>query len=165
MEFCFQPKQADMTSALQKAIDDCFLMGGGRIILEKGVYLIGGIRLRSNCSLYLKSGAIIKGSRNMEDYSILESETLEPVNEEYKTDVLWTPASTRKTNAHIVKAASSWNNALIRILDAHNVSVIGEEGSVIDGSDPYDPKGEEYYRGPHGIAYDQKHRQLGAYRL
>jgi hypothetical protein len=37
------------------------------------------------------------------------------------------------------------------------VAIIGEEGSVIDGSDPYDPNGEEYYRGPHGIAYHHSH--------
>ena len=153
MKILLRPENVDMTSALQKAIDDCFLAGGGRIILEKGVYPIGGIRLRSNCSLYLKSGVLIKGSRNMADYSILDGDTLEPISEDYKTDVLWTPAGNRKTNAHIVKAASSWNNAIIRILDAHNVSIIGEDGSVIDGSDPYDPTGEEHYRGPHGIAY------------
>ena len=153
MEIILQPKDGIMTAEIQKAIDDCFLSGGGRIVLEKGTFLSGGLRLRSNCTLYLKSGATLKGTRNIEDYNILSHETLEPVNEDYKTDVLWTPAGNRKTNHHIVKAAGAWNNALIRILDAKNVAIIGESGSVIDGSDPYDPKGEEYYRGPHGIGY------------
>ncbi len=157
MEIILTSKNENMTAEIQKAIDDCFLSGGGKIILEKGLFLTGGLRLRSNCTLYLKSGAILKGTRNMEDYKILEKETLEPVNDDYKTDVLWTPPRTRTTNHHIVKAASSWNNAIIRILDAHDVAVIGEEGSVIDGSDPYDPTGEEYYRGPHGIAYHYSH--------
>lgn len=153
MEIILTSKNENMTAQIQKAIDDCFLSGGGRIILEEGLYLTGGLRLRSNCTLYLKSGAILKGTRNMEDYKILDKETLEPVNDDYKTDVLWTPPRTRTTNHHIVKAASSWNNAIIRILDAHDVAVIGEKGSVIDGSDPYDPTGEEHYRGPHGISY------------
>ena len=153
MEIILTSKNENMTAEIQKAIDDCFLSGGGRIILEEGLYLTGGLRLRSNCTLYLKSGAILKGTRNMEDYKILDKETLEPVNDDYKTDVLWTPPRTRTTNHHIVKAASSWNNAIIRILDAHDVAVIGEKGSVIDGSDPYDPTGEEHYRGPHGISY------------
>ena len=153
MDITLIAKSGVMTAEIQKAIDTCFLSGGGKIILEAGEYLTGGLRLRSNCTLYLKSGAALKGTREMEDYKILEKETLEPIDEDYKTDVLWTPARTRTTNHHIVKVASSWNNALLRILDAENVAIIGEEGSVIDGSDPYDPKGEEYYRGPHGIAY------------
>ncbi|MBQ8409586.1 MAG: hypothetical protein IJY39_12070 [Clostridia bacterium] len=153
MEIILQPKSQNMTAEIQKAIDDCFLAGGGRIILEKGIYTAGGLRLRSNCTLYLRSGAILKGTREIEDYKILEGDRIEPVNEAYKTDVLWTPPRTRTTFDHITKAAGAWNNALIRILDAHDVAIIGEEGSVIDGSDPYDPKGEEYYRGPHGIAY------------
>ena len=153
MEIILHSQAYVMTSEIQKAIDTCFLSGGGKIIFEKGIYVSGGLRLRSNCILYLKNGAILKGTRNMEDYKILENEAFEPVNDDYKTDVLWTPAGKRKTNHHIVKAAGAWNNALIRILDAENVAIIGEAGSVIDGSDPYDPEGEEYYRGPHGIAY------------
>ena len=157
MEIILQTRDGIMTAEIQKAIDDCFLSGGGKIILEKGLYITGGLRLRSNCTLYLKSGAILKGTRNIEDYNILKDDTVEPVNEDYKTDVLWTPPRTRTTFDHITKVAGAWNNALIRILDAHNVAIIGEEGSVIDGSDPYDPKGEEYYRGPHGIAYHYSH--------
>lgn len=157
MEIILQAKDGIMTAEIQKAIDDCFLAGGGKIILEKGLFLTGGLRLRSNCTLYLKSGAILKGTRSIEDYNILDGDSLEPVNEDYKTDVLWTPPRTRTTFDHITKVAGAWNNALIRILDAHDVKIIGEEDSVIDGSDPYDPKGEEYYRGPHGIAYHYSH--------
>lgn len=157
MEIILQARNGIMTAEIQKAIDDCFLAGGGKIILEKGLFLTGGLRLRSNCTLYLKSGAILKGTRSIEDYNILDGDTLEPVNEDYKTDVLWTPPRTRTTFDHITKVAGAWNNALIRILDAHDVKIIGEEGAVIDGSDPYDPKGEEYYRGPHGIAYHYSH--------
>lgn len=152
METILKPRDGIMTNELQEAIDNCFLAGGGKIILESGLYLTGGLRLRSGCTLYLKSGATLKGTRNIEDYNILDGDTVEPVNEEYKTDVLWTPPRTRTTFDHITKVAGAWNNALIRILDAHDVAVIGEKGSVIDGSDPYDPLGEEHYRGPHGIA-------------
>jgi len=157
MEIILQPKGGLMTAEIQRAIDDCFLSGGGRIVLSEGLYLTGGLRLRSNCTLYLCSGATLKGTRNIEDYNILDGDTVEPVNEDYKTNVLWTPPRTRTTFDHITKVAGAWNNALIRILDAHDVAIIGEEGSVIDGSDPYDPKGEEYYRGPHGIAYHYSH--------
>ena len=153
MEIILKAASENMTAVLQKAIDDCFLQGGGKVVLEEGLYEIGGIRLRSNCTLYLKSGAVIKGVRDVESYNILASDTVEPVAEEYKTDVLWTPPHVRTTYDHMNKAASRWNNALIRILCAKNVAIIAEEGAVIDGSDPYDELGEERYRGPHGIAY------------
>lgn len=153
MDISIKSNNENMTSVIQKAIDDCFLSGGGKIVLEEGCYKVGGIRLRSNCTLYLKSGVVLKGSRNVDDYKILDDDFIEPIKEEYKTDILWKPASIRKTHDHMNKPASRWNNALIRIVDAKNVSIIGEEGSIIDGLDPYDEKGEEYYRGPHGISY------------
>ncbi|MBR2896745.1 MAG: glycoside hydrolase family 28 protein, partial [Oscillospiraceae bacterium] len=56
------------TAKIQTAIDDCFLAGGGRVVVPCGVYLTGSIRLRSRVELYLESGAILKGSRNPEDY-------------------------------------------------------------------------------------------------
>ena len=153
MEVILSAAKENMTSAIQKAIDECFLSGGGTIVLEKGTYEIGGIRLRSNCTLYLKEGVNLKGVRDIGAYNILANDVVEPVGEEYKTDVLWTPPHVRKTFDHMTKAGSRWNNALIRILDAHDVAIIAEKGAVIDGSDPYDELGEERYRGPHGIAY------------
>lgn len=152
MNIIIMPTKGNSTSAIQKAFDDCFLSGGGEVRLTKGLYTVGGLRLRSNTTLYLESGAILKGTRNPEDYKILDKDIIEPVKEEYKTDVLWNYASVRTTHDHFLKPGSSWNNAVIRILDAKNVSIIGEEGSVIDGSDCYDEKGEEFYRGPHGIS-------------
>ena len=153
MEIIIKAVNENMTAVIQKAIDDCFLQGGGKITLEEGTYEIGGIRLRSNCTLYLKSGVVLKGVRDIQAYDILANDSVEPVAEEDKTDVLWTPPHARKTYDHMTKAASRWNNALIRILRAKNVAIIAEKGAVIDGSDPYDELGEERYRGPHGIAY------------
>ena len=152
MEIKLYPMGGDMTAAIQKAIDDCFLAGGGKITLAEGIYPVGGLRLRSGCTLYLCSGAALKGSRVPADYAILERDTLEPIPASYRTDALWGPARTRKTHDHILKAGSSWNNAMIRILDATDVAVIGEPGSVIDGSNCYDETGEEHFRGPHGIS-------------
>ena len=47
---------------------------------------------------------------------------------------------------------SRWHNGIIRALNAEDISIIGEKGSVIDGRNCYDEIGEEYYRGPHGIS-------------
>ena len=52
MERILTPKTDIQTETLQKAIDDCFLAGGGRVVLTAGTYLTGGIRLRSNVTLY-----------------------------------------------------------------------------------------------------------------
>lgn len=37
-KFCDMPQ----TAPIQKAIDDCFLAGGGRVVIPCGVYITGG---------------------------------------------------------------------------------------------------------------------------
>lgn len=166
MDYVVTPHEGLMSEEIQKVIDECYRNGGGRIVLEKGLYLMGGIRLRSHCTLYLKSGAVLKGTRDPEDYKILRKDTVEPVEEEYLTDAVWVSAKRRTTHDHILKAASDWNNAIIRIFKAEDVAVIGEEGSVIDGSDCYDAIGEEHYRGPHGIsAHYSKNLRFEGYTI
>ena len=151
MNITLKPQENLMTSVIQNAIDECFRSGGGRVTLLAGQYLIGGIRLRSRVTLYLCGGAVLKGTRDPEDYACLERDTVEPMPAEYASEVLWESPRTRKTYDHITKAGSRWNRAMIRIVDAVDAAIIGEEGSIIDGSDSYDAIGEEHYRGPHGI--------------
>lgn len=153
MEIRVTPTGEIMTAALQAAIDDCWRAGGGRVVLTDGEFLTGGIRLRSRVTLYLSSGTVLKGTRDPEDYFAVERDTLEPMPEEYASDVLWASPRKRTSNDHITKAGSRWNHALIRLLHAVDAAVIGEKGAVIDGSDTYDEVGEEHYRGPHGIAF------------
>lgn len=153
MDIKLFPKPRNQTAEIQQAIDTCFLAGGGRIILTEGLYTVGSVRLRSHCTLYLCSGAVLKGTRVPEDYRILPNDTVEPVDKDYFTDAIWAPAKTRLTHDHLTKAGSNWNNAMIRLLRAHDAAVIGEAGSVIDGSNCYDAIGEEHYRGPHGISF------------
>ncbi len=147
------PVEGDATQMLQKAFDECYLAGGGTVSLEKGVYAVGGLRLRSNTTLLLKSGALLKGTRDCDAYDVLSRDEIEPVPQDFfAPGVVWVTPKLRKTNDHILKAASRWNNAIIRVLCARNVSIIGEEGSAIDGCDSYDPIGEEHFRGVHGIS-------------
>ena len=133
------------TEKIQSAIDDCFLAGGGRVVIPCGIFLTGGLRLRSGVQLYLETGASLKGSRNPEDYLAFIDDTVEPVTIE---PIGNTPATGRSA-----VATSRWCNGLIRALDAENISVIGEKGSYIDGENCYDPEGEEKYRGPHGMSF------------
>ena len=147
------------TELIQKAIDDVFLAGGGRVVVGRGFYPIKGLRLRSRVTLYLESGAVLQGSRNPADFDILGADVVEPVAaESYRIarTLRWTPArgELEKTapRRHICEALSPWNDAIIRVLNARDVAITGERGSFIDGANGYDPQGEEYYRGAHGIS-------------
>ncbi len=148
-----RPSGGDDTAAIQGAFDECFCAGGGTVVVERGEYAVKGLRLRSGTTLLLRSGATLKASRNCDDYDILRNDALEPVPaEDFAPGVVWVRPRDRKTDDHLLKPASRWNNAVIRILRARNVRIVGEPGSAIDGCDSYDPVGEEHFRGVHGIS-------------
>ena len=117
------------TRAIQAAIDAACAAGGGEVVVPAGVYRTGGIRLRTNVTLHLLSGATLEGSRDPEDYGLSLDDTVEPT------------------------ARRRWNNALIRAVGAHDVTIVGEPHSSIDGMNCYDAQGEEDYRGPHAIGF------------
>ena len=52
--------KTDCTSAFKKAIEKCNAAGGGRVVVPKGVYLTGALRLLSNVNLYISKGAVVK---------------------------------------------------------------------------------------------------------
>lgn len=56
------------TEALQKAIDECAVNGGGIVSLPAGTYLTGTIILRKGVTLNLEKDAMILGSQNIADY-------------------------------------------------------------------------------------------------
>jgi len=143
------------TEKIQAAIDHCFLNGGGEVIIPQGEFLTGGIRIRSNITLHLLNNSILKGSDNPEDYFGYLNDKIEPLDKELITNSCWSRAeiSDNKEIAYnfFKIAGSRWNNALIKAVNAENFSIIGEEGSLIDGNDVFDELGEEHYRGPHTI--------------
>lgn len=142
------------TEKIQAAIDECFLQGGGEVIIPEGVFMTGSIRLRSDVTLHLLENACLKGSRNPEDYySSYINDKIEPLPEEWITDGLWNRFGPNWTRDYrfMRLPGSRWNHGLIKAINAENISIIGEEGSIIDGSDCFDEKGEEEYRGPHLI--------------
>ena len=59
------------TASIQKAIDTCFVAGGGRVIVPAGSFITGTLLLKSNVNLYLEYGAELLGSENLQDYKIL----------------------------------------------------------------------------------------------
>lgn len=58
------------TKSIQVAIDACNANGGGKVIIPTGVFIIGTVHLKTNVHLYLQSGAILRGSKNLDDYEI-----------------------------------------------------------------------------------------------
>ena len=135
--------QTNATEAIQRTVDAAFRAGGGRVTLEAGTYDVSSVRLRSGVELYLKRGAVLRASRTPSDYDgIVVRDAVEPFD----------ARRCAGTDALAVSATNHWNNAILRIYGAHDVAVTGEPGSVIDGRNCYDPKGEEKFRGPHGIA-------------
>ena len=56
------------TKAIQAAIDDCSLKGGGRVMFTKGEYVTGTIKLKSGVMLEITQGMKILGSTDLKDY-------------------------------------------------------------------------------------------------
>lgn len=56
------------TNAIQQAIDKCAASGGGRVVVEPGVYLTKTIYLRSHVELHLCAGSKLLGSTVPDDY-------------------------------------------------------------------------------------------------
>jgi hypothetical protein len=56
------------TAALQAAIDACHAAGGGRVVVPRGIFLIGTIRLKSHVTLRVDAGARLLGSPRSADY-------------------------------------------------------------------------------------------------
>jgi len=60
------------TISIQKAIDECNKLGGGRVIFPAGKYLSGTIVIKNNVTLQLNKDALLLGSINIEDYRNLD---------------------------------------------------------------------------------------------
>lgn len=164
------------TDHIQAAIDHCFQAGGGEVVVPEGTYLTGGIRLRSGITLHLLENAVLKGVRDAEAYFGYLQDTVEPLREEQITDAGYVGLWTIKGETHYDEndsryrfkriPGSRWNNALIRAIDAENVKILGEPGSVIDGDNCYDALGEEKFRGPHAICFfNVKNIELRGYTV
>ncbi|MEN6607112.1 MAG: glycosyl hydrolase family 28-related protein, partial [Bryobacteraceae bacterium] len=53
---------------IQRAIDDCARLGGGEVRFPRGVYRVGTLHLRSNVSVVLEEGSVLRGSEDLDDY-------------------------------------------------------------------------------------------------
>lgn len=56
------------TKAIQRAIDDISSAGGGGVYAPPGIFLVGGLELKSGVTFYLEAGCVLLGSASIEDY-------------------------------------------------------------------------------------------------
>ena len=56
------------TAAIQRAIDEVHHSGGGMVYAPPGIFLIGGLELKSGVTLYLEAGCTLLGSPSIQDY-------------------------------------------------------------------------------------------------
>ena len=61
------------TAALQASIDACASRGGGTVVVPPGRWLTGALFLASGVELRIESGATLLGSRNFDDYPLVQS--------------------------------------------------------------------------------------------
>jgi len=160
LDYGAQVSDSLQTAPIQSAIDDCYLSGGGEVVIPAGFFRTGGLILRSNVTLHLLSGATLEGSRDPEDYASWKTDPLCPLTEEMIAEMESTCES-RSANPF-----SRWNQGLIRARNAENIAIIGDVGSCMDGQNCFDAVGEEHYRGPHGInLWDCKNVTLKGYTI
>lgn len=125
------------TRALQNAIDACFSAGGGEVAVPGGVYVTGGLRLRSGVTLHLLENAVLRASVDPEQYEFRQDDAFEPI--------------APLPESEYMRPLNRWSHAIIKAYEARNIAILGEPGSLIDGRNCYDPTGEEGFRGPHTI--------------
>ncbi|NQX66467.1 RICIN domain-containing protein [Paenibacillus alba] len=63
-----------MTSKIQQAINDANARsGGGMVYFPAGIYKFSQVELKSNVTLYLAAGAILRGSTTLSDYDFTDT--------------------------------------------------------------------------------------------
>ena len=63
------------TAAIQRTIDACAAVGGGRVVIDEGTYMSGTIVLRSNVDLHIEADGVLLGSPDCSDYPEREGVT------------------------------------------------------------------------------------------
>jgi polygalacturonase len=60
------------TVAIQQALDRCWVLGGGEVLVPAGNYFTGAVALRPNTILRLEKDATILGSPDFADYPVMQ---------------------------------------------------------------------------------------------
>jgi len=60
------------TPSIQQAIDRCWVLGGGEVLIPAGNYLTGALALKSNTLLRLEKDTTLLGSSDFADYPVMQ---------------------------------------------------------------------------------------------
>ena len=60
--------QKDCSEAITRAIAECSRMGGGRVVVPRGIYSTAAIHLKSNVNLQISNGATLRFLRDPQRY-------------------------------------------------------------------------------------------------
>ena len=124
------------TNAIQTAINQC-ADKGGTVVIPAGTFVSGRLNLVSNMTLKLEEGAVLAGSLDWRDYSLVPDD-----------DGIWKGFKHR--------------TSFLRAVDVENIRIEGP--GVIDGRDCRNPGGEEGFRGPHACYFlNCRNIQLNGY--
>ncbi len=104
------------TRAIQQAIDQCSLKGGGIVYFPQGDYLVGTLVLKSHVTLFLESQAKILGSTKLKDYH------------PHKLDLGWEDKIPQEARG---KKHDFSSLHLIYAANAEDISIVGK--GTIDG--------------------------------
>jgi hypothetical protein len=104
------------TIAINTAIDSCANQHGGVVYFPPGVYLSGSLHLKTNVTLFVGTGAILRGTRDMTKYDPRE----------------YSPWSRYQDSSQ-----SYFHRSLIWGENLSNVGILGP--GVIDGNDAFEP--------------------------
>ena len=129
------------TREIQNVLDMC-RDGGGTVIIPCGTFHVSSLYMHSDTTLFLESGARLIGSEECDDYEVFPF----PEGMVDRSDM-------EMIRQYYGKPWAEYRRAIISAYCEHNLTIIGEQDSVIDGRNCYDPNGEEGYRGPHGIYF------------
>src|SRR5690606_18453361 len=61
------------TMAIADAIEAVSKKGGGKVIIPRGLWLTGPIQLKSNIHLHLEEGALVRFSRDFDEYPLVDT--------------------------------------------------------------------------------------------
>ena len=128
------------TDKIQAVLDFC-KESGGTVIVPAGTYHVAALWLWSDTTLYLQSGATLIGSDECADYQVFPI----PEGVEMHSDLETIPEYFN------YQPWDEYRRAMISSYGTKNISIIGEPGSLLNGSNCFDPDGEEEYMGPHII--------------
>ena len=125
-------------AAINHAISDCSVRGGGTVVVPEGTFTTGTIHLRSHVTLRLDRGAALRGMGDINAYEPLST----------SLDLSKYESGTGTVNYNSA-TDPEWSRAMIMAVECDDIGIEGE--GCIDGADVRNPLGEEHMRGPHTI--------------